>query len=196
MIVGALSGWLVNRHWRSNFFESCDSISAELQLLANVLFHQSGRLQKIQWSKEFNFDVLERCSSGVFLSIYNISIRKAHRGKDLGYRYLQHLFQSLHGQWTISVIVPGLIRCKLEGEERKRKLNHQCQLFARCGYKFLPVETNTPYWYLIPTELKSRSKVDVQNVGDMHNSNDHWDEYRNSLSSIYSTACLMEARCL
>ena len=59
-VVGSVSGWLINRHWRSNFYSSCDSISSELQLLSNVLFHMSGRLNKIQWRKEMNFNTLQR----------------------------------------------------------------------------------------------------------------------------------------
>jgi len=191
--VGSVNGWLINRGWRSNFFTSCDSVSSELQLLANVLFHQSGRLNKHQWEKEIRSDALQACSHGGFLNIDVVSISKPHRGKDLGIQYLQHLFHALQGQWTISVVVPYVEDSDVPDESEANRLNHVCQLLARCGYKFLPIETNTSYWYLLPGELKNLSKLEVHDVRHQHISNEHWSDYKNSLHSIHSMACFEEA---
>ena len=125
-----MDGYLINRGFRLNFLTSCDAVSAELQLLANALFHQTGRLNKIEWQKELSRDALMKSSKGGFLNIDIIRVGEAHRGKDIGFKYLQHPFESLKRQWTISVIVPGLERSDLEGDARTVKKDHVCQLFA------------------------------------------------------------------
>ena len=191
--VGSMDGWLVARGWRNNFYSSCDAVSAELQLLANVLFHRTGRLNKMLWRTEFTSEQIIDHSHGNFLNIDIIRVEEAHRKKDLGFKYMQHLFEALEGQWTISVVVPGLERSKLEGEAHKVKVSHVCQLLARCGYKFLPIESNTSYWYIVPDKVKKLTKNDVKNVKDEVLSNENWSDYKNKLHTIYSGACFEEA---
>jgi len=194
--IGSLQGWLLRRSSRMNFYSSCDSVSAELQLLSNVLFHQTGRLNKALWRKVFNHAIIVQASSGGFLNIDSINIEaKDHRGKDLSHKYLQFLLADLRGKWSISVIVPGLTNhdLDLKGDVRKLKEDYVCQLFARSGYKFLEIESSDPYWYLLPNDIKNLNKPDVKNVKFMFSSNDNWSEYKKSISNIHSNSCFEEA---
>jgi len=44
--IGYLNAWfIVGRSCRSNFYEDCDAISQELQLISNVLFYSTGTLR-------------------------------------------------------------------------------------------------------------------------------------------------------
>ena len=171
--VGSLKAWIIRRASNINMYSSCDSVSAELQLLSNVLFHQSGRLNKGKWHPYLNREQLLECSSGGLLNIDTISIKKEHRGHDLAFRFLQYLLNDLKGKWSLSVIVPGLTADSLEyvGNERKMKEDHVCQLFARLGFNFLQIESRDPYWYLIPSQMKQLKKAEVSDVRFSHLSN-------------------------
>ena len=65
--VGSFVGYLISRVWHSNFYELCDSVSAELQLISNVLFHPNGRLRRDIWENHVDKDLLTSGSSGKFI---------------------------------------------------------------------------------------------------------------------------------
>ena len=81
----------------------------------------------------------------------------------------------------------------LKDESRGVKLNYMCQMFARCGYKFLNVESSVAYWYLLPDEVKSLSKLEVRDIQYKLHTTDHWSEYKNKLEAKYSINCFQEA---
>ena len=193
--VGTLTGYLINRNFRSNFFEVCDSISGEMQLLSNVLFLPSGRLNKFIWSNDISKEQIMQYSHGGFLCINVIRVEKYLRGRDLAFKLLQKLFKDLEGQWSISVIVPGVLTydSTSDKEEMKVKEDRVCQLFARCGYKFLSIESNESYWYLVGGCVKSLEKEEVSSVRSMFISNDNWSEYQNKIAENHSTNCMYEA---
>merc|ERR1712142_1380885 len=107
-IVGSMSGYYVKRDSRLNFHDTCDIVSEELNLIALDLFRKSGKLRKVVWQNELEPEVLEACGFGGFLNIEVLKVEKDHRKKDLGFKYLQHLLNSMveDWSWSISVIVP------------------------------------------------------------------------------------------
>ena len=71
-LVGELTGYLVQRE--PGFYQSCDAISAELQLISNQLFHQNGRLRRDVWERVLDNNCFRLADVGTLLSIDSIHV--------------------------------------------------------------------------------------------------------------------------
>ena len=72
--------------------------------ICSFLLHNSGRLQKGVWSTTLSNDAMRTASSSSFLNIYKIYVQKEHRGNDLAFRCIKHLFDSLAGRCSLNVL--------------------------------------------------------------------------------------------
>ena len=65
--VGSFVGYLISGVLRSNFYELCDSVPNDLQLISNVLFHPNGQLHRDILENCVDKDLLTSGSSGKFI---------------------------------------------------------------------------------------------------------------------------------
>ena len=108
--VGKLKGNLLRRP-NPNFFETADAISQELQELSVVFCNSVGIANRIKHPNMTNSPTAT--NGGGFLQIYTFEIRTDHQKKDLGLRMVHETLAFLRGEWTLAVMVPGILSDRL-----------------------------------------------------------------------------------
>jgi len=156
--VGYCEAFIIDRDGFDNFYVDCDGVDESLKFISTTLFHEKGRLRRDMWLM-FSEKQIQYSSSGGFLSIYMIKIKKEHRGYDLGFECLSFMMNCIKGQWTLSVVELNYFH-KSYKEHKKLQIY---QFFARFGY--IPNQVKyLDYWFLIPKKLMQISKSSGRNI--------------------------------
>ena len=99
--IASIEAHLIKRP--TSFHDVCDSISQEIQEFAVSLFDARGAMEDSL--REVVSD--GTCDKGGLLYITAVSVKEAHRGKDVGILCTQALLQALRGFWTLAAVFPA-----------------------------------------------------------------------------------------
>lgn len=105
-VVGYLSGNFISSRPDPNFYWNTEPVDAELWKVTKIFCDSRGVASRI------NHPILQSSKSkheGGLLHISKIEVHPDHKGKDLGLYMIHHAFVFLRGEWSLAIIVPGIL---------------------------------------------------------------------------------------